>query len=247
MPAWYDNDLLWETVAPYLFNDERLGVAPAQVESLISLLGIAPRGALLDLGCGVGRHSIEFARRGYAVTGVDRTRAFLAEARRRAQAEGLATEFVEADMRVFRRPSAFDAAINCFTTFGYFENPDEDLKVAKNLFASLRTDGRVVIDVMGKEILARRFRERDWHRYPDGTIFLEERALRSGWDWLENRWTLIKGSERYEAVLSHRIYSGTELAGLLRSAGFAGVTLYGSFAATAYDQRAERLVAVATK
>jgi hypothetical protein len=100
---------------------------------------------------------------------------------------------------------------------------------------------------MGKEVLARRFQERLWHSLPDGTIMLEEHKLRSGWDWIENRWILIRGSERREFTLAHWLYSAAELAAMLKQCGFKDVALYGSLAATSYDHRAERLVAVAEK
>ena len=247
MGAWHEDDSFWETFGPYLFTDERRQVAAAEVDGLLAYLAVQPGSSVLDLGCGVGRHSIELARRGFVVTAVDRTEVFLNQARRRAEAAGVEIEFVQSDMREFRGTSAFDGAINLFTTFGYFENPEDDLKVARNLFESLRKTARLVIDVMGKEVLARRFRERDWHRFPDGAILLEERKLRSGWDWLENRWTLVRGSERFESLLSHRIYSGAELARLLRDAGFMSVALYGSFGGAPYDHHAERLVAVAMR
>jgi SAM-dependent methyltransferase len=78
MAAWYENDDFWETWAPYLFSQARLRNASGEVDQIIELLQLAPDASLLDFCCGVGRHCLEFARRGYAVTGVDRTRAYLA-------------------------------------------------------------------------------------------------------------------------------------------------------------------------
>ncbi|MFQ5858089.1 MAG: class I SAM-dependent methyltransferase [Anaerolineae bacterium] len=185
--------------------------------------------------------------RGFRVTGVDRTTAYLERARRQAVEEGLNAEFVHEDMRSFRRPETFDGAINLFTSFGYFQDPAEDLQVVRNLHASLKPGGRLVMELMGKEVLARIFRERDWHQDEDGTLFLEERTISSGWDWIENRWITIDGSQRTEFTLGHRLYSGTELAALLRQAGFTSVTLYGGLAGGPYDHTAPRLAAVAQK
>jgi len=58
---------------------------------------------VLELACGPGRHALEFARRGYRVTGVDRTARYLETAREKAGEEGLDVEWVEADMRTLRR------------------------------------------------------------------------------------------------------------------------------------------------
>lgn len=98
---------------------------------------------MLDLCCGPGRHVLEFARRGFRVTGVDRTQRYLEAARATALSEGLAVELVQADMRDFSRPPTFDLALNLFSSFGYFAEAADDLQVLKNLNASLAPGARV--------------------------------------------------------------------------------------------------------
>lgn len=247
MASWFENQEFWESFRPIMFNPRRIEQAAGEIESVVKLLEIAPGSHVLDMCSGIGRHSIELARRGFKVTGVDRTPSYLERARRRAEKEGLAIEFVEADMREFRRPAAFDGAISLFTSFGYFEDPNEDVKAARNICDSLRPGARLAMDMNSKEILARKFRERDWEAGPEGTLFLQEHRLRSGWDWIENHWIVIRGSERYETTFGVRLYSGTELSQLLKAAGFSGVTLYGSLEGAPYDQNAERLIALAQK
>ena len=247
MTDWYADDSFWETFQSYMFDSRRLALTSAEVDQMSSLLGLQSGGAVLDLCCGIGRHSIEFARRGFKVTGVDRTAPYLDQARAGASKEKLDIEFVLADMREFSRPATFDGAINFFTAFGYFDDPADDAKVARNLFDSLKPGGRLILDVNGKEILAGKFRERNWSEREGGAIVLEERRVLDGWQRLENRWTLIRGNERHESTLTLRLYSGAELEGLLRTAGFREVSLYGSLSAKAYDQNAERLIAVASK
>jgi hypothetical protein len=62
---------------------------------------------------------------------VDRTTTYLETARERAAAEGLVVEWLQADMRQFVRPGAFDVAVNIYTSFGYFADPEEDRRVAQ--------------------------------------------------------------------------------------------------------------------
>src|SRR5687768_4028043 len=82
--------------------------AAGEVEQALALLGPLPAGAaVLDLCCGVGRHSIELARRGFCVTGVDRFEPFLDRARSAAADAGVSVEWVRDDMRSFRRPGGF--------------------------------------------------------------------------------------------------------------------------------------------
>jgi len=243
---WHEDDDFWQMTAPMMFPERQWAAAPGEVESVIALLGVEPGAAVLDLCCGPGRHSLELARRGFRVTGVDRTASHLREARRRADAEGLSIEFVQEDMRLFCRPEAFDGAVNLWTSFGYFEDPEEDSRVLVNLHRSLKQSGNLVMDLKGKEIMARIFRERDWHE-EDGVIMMEERKISRDWTWIENRWIMLKGGDREEFRVSHRAYSAAELRAVLIESGFKTVDIFGDWAEAPYDHEAKRLVAVAHK
>jgi SAM-dependent methyltransferase len=229
-----------------MFSGRRWEVTPVEVDCIISLLNIQPGIRVLDLCCGVGRHSLELARRGFHVTGVDRTSKYLEQARERSQAEGLDVEFAQEDMRTFCRPNTYDAAISMFTSFGYFENPEEDRQVAMNVYRSLKSGGLFLTDMMGKEVLAHIFQERDWHEV-DGVIWLQERKVSQNWGWMWNRWILLRGNERIEGEISYRLYSATEMVSLLKGCGFTAVDVYGGLDGSPYDHTARRMVTVARK
>lgn len=246
MKTWHEDDAFWREAASVLFSGRRLAAAAEEVDRVVALGEIQPGARILDLCCGVGRHALELARRGCRVTGVDRTAEYLALAREQAAAEGLDVEWVQADMREFVRPQAFDAAINLFTSFGYFEDPADDRRAAENLCRSLVPGGALVMDLLGKEVLARIFRSRDWHE-EDGALVLEERRVAQEWGWIENRWILIRGDRRTELQLGHRLYAATELVALLRDVGFAQAKAYGGLDGSPYDHAAKRLVVVARR
>ncbi len=243
---WFDDDAFWAMFKPSLFGEERWQLAARDAEPLVKLLCLKPKAGVLDLCCGPGRFCIELARRGFRVTGVDRTVLYLAEARRRAKEEKLDVEFVRQDMRLFCRPRAFDACINMFTSFGYFDDPADDLKVCRHVLRSLRPGGRFLIQAAGKEWLARNFQPSDW-REEAGNFILEERKVAPGWTGLENRWVLIQNGKVSEFRFFLRVYSGVELRGLLLRAGFARVDVYGGLNAEPYDHNARWLVAVGRK
>ena len=247
MASWWQDEEFWNSFAPYFFTEERVEGTAAEVEKLVALLRIAPSAKVLDLCCGIGRHSVEFARLGYRVTAVDLTASFLAQARERAKREKVQVDFVQSDMRDFVRPGAFDAAVNLVTSFGYFEEQADDLKAARNLYESLKPGARLVVEMMGKEILAHKFVPRRWEVAPDGTLLLMEHRLRSGWEWMEARCILIKDATRRELNFSYRVYSAAELGAVLRGGGFKAVEFFGSLSGAPYDHEAERLVALATK
>jgi SAM-dependent methyltransferase len=243
---WHEQDAFWAAMRPFLFSESLWNEAPAQIEQALILLDVRSGAKVLDLCCGPGRHTLELARRGLQVTGVDRTAAYLEEARRRAEIEGLKTELVQEDMRSFCRPDAFDGAINLFTSFGYFENAEDNRRVLTNVYRSLRDNGAFVIDMAGKEVVAAGFQERDW-REVDGTVLLEERKISADSSRMDNRWTVLDGPSRKEFHVTHRLYSADEITSLLTECGFAPVDVYGDFSGAAYDQNADRLVVVAHK
>jgi SAM-dependent methyltransferase len=246
MGSWHENDEFWEKFAPLLFDEEHWSAVPFEIDQIIGRLQLGPGAAVLDLCCGQGRHSLEMARRGLQVTAVDRTASYIAQACQHADAENLDIEFIQADMRQFQRESAFDGALMMYTSFGYFEDQAENQMVLSNLYQSLKAGGAVIIELMGKEVLARIFEPRGWSEH-NGLIFLQERRLDKDWSWIENRWIIIEGGERHEYRISHWLYSASELSDMLVNAGFSQVEIYGSLEGAPYDQSAKRLVAVARK
>jgi len=85
----------------------------------------------------------ELARRGYGCTGVDITPSYVRAARESAAAEALDVQWVLQDVRTFVRPSAYDLALNLYISFGYFDDPAEDLLFVQNVLASLRSGVRL--------------------------------------------------------------------------------------------------------
>ncbi len=246
MTDWFDDDDLWTTARLAMFPPNSFAAAPAEIAALFELCGRRPRPALdvLDLPCGPGRHTVCLQRAGHRVVAVDRTDAYLEELRVQ---ELDRVEVVQADMREFIRPDSFDLAINLFTSFGFFEDLDDDRQVLRNYHSSLRAGGQLVIDVMGREVLARIFEPKRFQRLADGTVLLWENRVTNGWSWIEGTWTFIRDGQSKVIPFGHRLWSGSELARELRDAGFDDVQLFGGFDGSAYDPQAKRLVAVARK
>src|SRR5207249_10238727 len=103
----------------------------AQVEAIDKILHLRKGGRILDVACGAGRHSIELAKRGYRVSGLDLSSSLLSEARKAARGAGVKVTFVQGDMRRLRFRGAFDSAISMFTSFGYFDRQEEDCEVLR--------------------------------------------------------------------------------------------------------------------
>jgi SAM-dependent methyltransferase len=244
MSAWFLDPVFWDDFKGAMFHPRRLAQTPAEVDAIVRLLDLKPPARILDLPCGIGRHSAELARRGFTVTGVDLHEPYLAEAR--AKAPGV--EWIRADMREFTRPAAFDAVLNLYTSFGYFEDQADDLRVARNALESLaRPGGAFVIEMKGKETVAREFEERRWIELEDGSSMLSRLTVENGWRTIRDDWILLNGGERREGHFRTRLYAATEIERLLLDAGFPDVRIHGWFDGRPYGPGAPRLVAVALR
>src|SRR5262249_1434330 len=152
--------------------EEGFHLAEDQVEKVLALVGYKD-GVVLDLCCGPGRHSLALAKRGIQVTAVDRSEFLLSKAKAEATKLDLEIEFVSNDMRQFVRREAFDLVLNMFTSFGYFDDKDEDLQVLRNAYESLRSGGAILIDIFGKEPLARKYQPTISTQGADGTLLFQ--------------------------------------------------------------------------
>jgi 2-polyprenyl-3-methyl-5-hydroxy-6-metoxy-1,4-benzoquinol methylase len=124
-----------------------------EVDFLENLLGL-PRGAeILDIGCGTGRHSIELARRGYRVTGVDLSEGMLAVARQTALEAGVEVQWVKSDATTYRAPRPYDAVIClCEGAFGLLGTADDpethDAAILRAVYAALKPGGPFVLTAL---------------------------------------------------------------------------------------------------
>jgi SAM-dependent methyltransferase len=246
MAEWFEDESFWRSFYPVMFSDERFQRAEDQIEKVLKLTDFRGHD-VLDLCCGPGRHSIHLARRGFRVTGVDRTPFLLDKARSRAEQEGVQIEWVEQDMRDFVRPQTFDLILNMWTSFGYFEDKNEDLRVLRNVHNSLRSDGIFMIDVIGKEYLARVLQPTTSQRGADGSLLVERREIFDDWSRIRNEWILIKDGQVTTFKFHNTIYSAQELKDRIHHIGFRQVKVYGDLDGNEYGPQALRLIGVARK
>jgi len=245
-PEWFDDEAFWAELDPFLFPAQRLEAAADEIRQLLTLASPHGRDAL-DLCCGPGRHSIALAQSGFRVTGVDRTASLLEAARSRAREAGVEVEWVHGDMRDHLRPEAYDLAINLFSSFGYFADPDDETLVLRNVLRSLRAGGMLVLDLKPKESLAAGFCPTERTRLEDGATLIQCREIIEDWSRVHSEFILIRDGRARSFHFTLTIYSGQEIKALLRSAGFATVRLFGDLDGSEFGPGAERLIAVAVK
>jgi SAM-dependent methyltransferase len=228
-----------------------LGIDPvrttAEVDGLERVMGLQPGAAVLDVACGRGRHSLELARRGYRVTGLDYTQDYVEDARRQAREEGLDVEFILGDMREMSFEAQFDAAINMFTAFGFFESDEDDLRTLEGVTRALKPGGKFLIDYIHRDGIMRRYKPRDWDGDPQGDLILMERRfdVKSGRNM--DTWTFFRGEERRSFDVSVRFYAYTELAALIGRAGMDPIGAWGGLGDEELTMDSTRMVVLAEK
>ncbi|HEY7954640.1 MAG TPA: class I SAM-dependent methyltransferase, partial [Polyangia bacterium] len=163
-----------------IFDDDYLRtlpfLTPRQTEReaafISESLGLPASGAVLDLGCGYGRHAMDLAQKGYKVTGLDLSLPLLIRAADTARRASLNINFIHGDMREMTFDNEFDGAYCMFTSFGYFDD-DTNRKVAANLARAIKPGGKLLIDVVNRDYLCRDLPTRVWWQ-GEACVILEE-------------------------------------------------------------------------
>lgn len=227
---------------------EALAAAPMEAAAVWRALGLKPGSRVLDVACGTGRHSVLLARRGAFVVGVDKTAAYLAEARKNAR--GLSNcLFARGDMRRLPFKGEFDAAINLWTSFGYFDKPSDDLKALKAVERSLKPGGLFLIDLIDFAWIKKHGTPRRWDRRSDGAYLLQDTVWVEGRDpRVINAWVILRpGKPELRSRFVVRGYDKPRLHAALRAAGLEPLKTWHGLGALGRLKTGHRLVVLARK
>jgi len=246
MTDWYTDEDFWRKFGPLMFGEEQFSEAAEQVSALLARIELKA-GAVLDLGCGPGRHALPLARAGLKVTAMDTSGYLLDDLRRRAGDERLEIDIRCEDMRDFSDAGPFDAVFVMWTSFGYFEDESDHDRVLDNIVDVLEPGGVLVLDLLGLETLCRTLEPVHLTENADGSLLIERPALVDHNTRLENEWILVRGDRADRAMFSHRVWSAGEIARLVEAAGLELEAIDGDLDGTPYDFESERMYVFARK
>lgn len=253
--TYFDQGYLRE-YAP-LFHAEE---ARAQVGRLLEVLAVPSGARVLDLACGQGRHAEVLAEAGHDVVGLDLSRPLLEVARRSARTRGIpsrpsrgsigrALRYRQGDMR--RLPvewrGRFDAVVNLFTSFGFFDDPADDARVIAEVGRVLRRGGMFAWQGGSRDGVMARFLGADRWMSPDGTAVAQERDFDPLTGFLTIRSTWTRGRTVEHRVHRIRLYTADRLAELMRAAGLTVVAACDGFSEAPLTRRSAEMVLVARK
>ena len=218
-----------------------------QVARLIELLGLPAGSRILDLACGQGRHAHLLAEAGFDVDGVDLSPHLLALARRRGAGRSL--RYSRGDMRRLpaRWTGRFDAVVNLFTSFGFFERPADDAAVIRECARVLQPGGVMIWQGGSRDGVMARFLASDWWRTADGTLIAQDRSFDplTGWLTIQSTWQRKARTERREHRI--RLYTASRMAELMLDAGLVVEQAWESFTTRPLTRRSTEMLLLARK
>jgi SAM-dependent methyltransferase len=142
--TWFDS--------PYyhiLYKNRNEEEAQVFMDNVTHYLNMPENGTILDLACGKGRHSIYLNKLGYQVTGVDLSENSIAVAN---ESSNESLRFKTHDMREPMNET-YDAVFNLFTSFGYFDTYEDNIKTLKAIKDSINEYGFGVIDFFNADFI----------------------------------------------------------------------------------------------
>jgi D-alanine-D-alanine ligase len=244
MPWWdvYFNEL-YLRISEVILTPDRTA---QEVAGVMTLLDSRPGARVLDLCCGQGRHAVPLARAGYRMTGLDRSPYLLGEAQRSAERAGVEVQWVRGDMRWLPWNGQFDACVNLFTAFGYFDDEAENEQVLHQVCRVLKPGGMFLLDVSNRDYYLMRLWPNGWRRHGRAVI-LEDTSFDPVTGRFTMTFTWAEGANWESLTHSVRHYTAPELAGMLRRAGLTPVAYYGDFDGSDFELHSRRLIVVARK
>lgn len=179
MKPWYEQSFGKDYMIVYRHRDWQ--AACRETQQMARWLHLPEGARVLDIGCGMGRHSIALAEAGYAVAGVDLSETLLDVARGHDVQGRVA--WSHGDMRNLPfEDGSFDATVNLFTSFGYFMLEDDNASVLRHIRRVLREGGSFLIDFLNPEHVVRTLVPRSERVDEEsGYHIVEERSVIDGW------------------------------------------------------------------
>lgn len=218
-----------------------------EVARLLDVLELPSGARVLDCPCGQGRHAHLLAEAGFDVDGLDYSEDLLKVARTRGTGKTL--RYSQGDMRKLpgRWTGRFDAVVNLFTSFGFFDDPNDDLRVLAQFARVLKPGGVLVWHGGARDGVMAKFLTRDWWSSADGTMFGQERHFDplSGFLEITSTWRGPKGhGERSHRI---RLYTASELASRLRDVGLIVEQAFDSWSPRPLHRKSSEMMLVARK
>ena len=191
----------------------------AECDFIEKALRIPVGSRVLDVGCGLGVQTVELASRGYALVGLDISPTMVSRAYDEAEDHGLHIDFVRGDMRDVTFEEQFDALLCWGTSFGYFNEEENELTL-RQFHQALRPNGTLLLEVVNRDFMIGSQPNQVWFEV-DGAVCMEE----TDFDYVTSRLRVKRrvashSGQQNDRHYSIRLYALHEIRGLLERNGF---------------------------
>jgi len=147
MKQWYEE--LFENYGRKYDNENFAQGTIKECDFIEQEIGYNQSLKILDLGCGTGRHSIELAKRGYSLTGIDLSKSLLERAFEKANEQNVKIDFIQADARELNFSEEFDIVIMlCEGAFPLMETDEMNFQILKNASNALKSKGKIIFTTL---------------------------------------------------------------------------------------------------
>ncbi|CAF3320213.1 unnamed protein product [Rotaria sp. Silwood2] len=221
-----------------------------EVEGIINVLDLKGNEKVLDIPTGYGRHSIKLATKGFDVTGSDLNSVHLRKAIIDSQNIGVYVNYVQENMIDINYDNEFDAVINMFYSFGFFETDEENNQVLQNFYNALKPGGKFLFhtDVNIPRILSSKYKEDEIrHLVSKKTLRIIDR-YNSDDKRIYGAWIIDhQNGKTTRKEYSVRVYTLAEFISMCQQVGFTKFEAYGDWNKSPYSEDSEDMIIIATK
>jgi SAM-dependent methyltransferase len=226
-----------------LLTDERTTV---EIGFILSQFALSKGARILDVGCGFGRHSIELARRGFAVTSIDPSAAMLAAAKKRAKDTAVSLTLQQIPAEQFTTVEPFAAAICLFTTLGQISAADDNSGLLGAVYRALIPGGKIVVEVPQREMAVAQLKTND--KFGNGERYTAvTRQYDSHTQIVSESFLVVTPEQSQTYLLRYRLFSFSDLTTLLNAAGYEVISAFSDYAGTPLTNDSPNMLLIGQK
>jgi SAM-dependent methyltransferase len=215
--------------SPYLYHPLLTPERTAEeIDFVLAITGVEQGSRILDIGCGAGRHSIELARRGYDVLGVDPSEVMVAAAKERAAAENVNPNFHQIRGEDLNFNGQFDLSLCLFNTLGQVNDQEDNHQLLLNAFHSLQSGGHFIMELQQPDWVEAHLKTQE--RLGSGASYVDvERNYDKTNKLVTEVFTRISPSGEQAYMLRYRLFDRDEIEQLLEGTGFSNINFYAGY------------------
>ncbi len=242
--VWYKKSFGKDYLQVYQHRDDK--EARQLVKFSVNVLGLEPGQQVLDLCGGYGRNAVHFSKYNIKVTCLDLSPVFVKMAKIKSGETQNSFHVIRGDMKDIPHHNAFDAVVSLFTSFGYFEKEEDNVKVLKAVSGALKPNGLFLLDYLNLQYALKNLVPKD-KKEQHGVQLVQERNFNPHSFRLEKKITISDQRNTREYLESVRVYGIIELGSMFAEAGLMCTAVYGDYNGGAFTPDSPRLIMIGKK